>query len=235
MLMLRLIAFSPEPAQAVGQHAAGKKKPAVQPLATTEAKIPEAAGGEDEGQPLVRDEPSQQPSASAASADSFTAANGNSADTRPPGAQSVLESGQLEPELESGESIHWSSFAYELGLIGLAQEIAVNSTLETIHQNHLRLNLTADMHKLANPLIEDEIRQAIETKLGVSLKLDLHTQDSLQVETPHLYKQRRQREQRQTAIEKIRQDGIVRKLGDAFGAELDESSVRKIGDDQGNI
>ena len=35
---------------------------------------------------------------------------------------------QLEPE--NDDSIHWSSFACELGLQGLAQEIALNSTLE---------------------------------------------------------------------------------------------------------
>jgi len=147
----------------------------------------------------------------------------------------VTVSSRVEPEAETGESIHWSSFAYKLGLLGLAQEIAVNSTLESIRQNIIRLNLTADMHKLVNPVIEDEIRQAIATKLGVSLKLELHVQDALQVETPHLFKLRQQREQRQTAIEEIKQDGIVRKLGEAFGAELDESSVRKIGDDQGNL
>jgi len=147
----------------------------------------------------------------------------------------VTVSSCVEPEAETGESIHWSSFAYKLGLLGLAQEIAVNSTLESIRQNIIRLNLTADMHKLVNPVIEDEIRQAIATKLGVSLKLELHVQDAQQVETPHLFKLRQQREQRQTAIEEIKQDGIVRKLGEAFGAELDESSVRKIGDDQGNL
>jgi DNA polymerase-3 subunit gamma/tau len=147
----------------------------------------------------------------------------------------VTVSSRVEPEAETGESIHWSSFAYKLGLLGLAQEIAVNSTLESIRQNIIRLNLTADMHKLVNPVIEDEIRQAIATKLGVSLKLELHVQDALQVETPHLFKLRQQREQRQTAIEEIKQDAIVRKLGHAFGAELDESSVRKIGDDQGNL
>ena len=235
MLMLRLLAFSPDPGQAVEQPAAGKKKPVVQPLTTSEAEFPGAANSEDEGHPLVMDEPTRDPSASAASADSSPATRPGSNGAQRVGAQSDLESGHVEPEPETGETIHWSSFAYELGLLGLAQEIAVNSTLESIQENHLRLNLTADIHKLANPVIEDEIRQAIATKLGVSLKLELHVQHSLQVETPHLYRQRQQREQRQTAIEKIRQDGIVRKLGDAFGAELDESSVRKIGDDPGNF
>ena len=143
-----------------------------------------------------------------------------------PDRQSVEERRQLEPE--NDESIHWSSFACELGLQGLALEIALNSTLETLQEDYICLNLTREILELVNPAIEDEIRQAIEIKLGVSLKLELIAQDELEVETPQQYKQRELQEQRQATIEEIRQDRIVKKLNEAFGAELIESSVRKI-------
>ena len=113
-------------------------------------------------------------------------------------------------------------------MAGLAQEIALNSTLESLHQDYLCLNLTSELFDLVNSTIEDEIRQAIEIKLGVSLKLELLAQDELQIETPQQFKQRVLQDQRQAAIEAIRQDGIVQKLNDAFGAELVESSVRKV-------
>jgi len=133
-----------------------------------------------------------------------------------------------EPEFRNDESIHWSSFACELGLQGLAQEIVLNSTLESLQQDYLCLNLASELLDLVNPTIEDEIRQAIEIKLGVSLKLELIAQDEPEVETPQQFKQRELQEQRQATIEAIRQEGIVKKLNDAFGAELIESSVRKI-------
>jgi len=133
-----------------------------------------------------------------------------------------------QPEPENDESIHWSSFACELGLQGLALEIALNSTLETLQEDYICLNLTREILELVNPAIEDEIRQAIEIKLGVSLKLELLAQDELEVETPQQYKQRELQDQKQATIEEIRQDRIVKKLNDAFGAELIESSVRKI-------
>ena len=132
------------------------------------------------------------------------------------------------PEPQNDESIHWSSFACELGLQGLAQEIALNCTLESLHQDYLCLNLTSEIFELVNPTIEDEIRQAIEIKLGVSLKLELLAQDELEVETPQQFKQRSLQDQKQATIEAIRQDGTVQKLNHAFGAELIESSVRKI-------
>ena len=156
-----------------------------------------------------------------------------------PDRQSIEERRQLEPdrqpveerrqfEPENDESIHWSSFACELGLQGLALEIALNSTLETLQEDYICLNLTREILELVNPAIEDEIRQAIEIKLGVSLKLELLAQDELEVETPQQYKQRELQDQKQATIEEIRQDRIVKKLNEAFGAELIESSVRKI-------
>jgi len=132
------------------------------------------------------------------------------------------------PELDTDNSIHWSSLAYDLGLQGLAQEIAVNSTLDQADEFHFCLNLDAEILKLADPQIEDEIRQAMTAKLGVSLSLELRAQDQLQVETPRLFLQRRLQEQREMVIEEIKRDSIVRKLGDAFDAELVVSSVRRI-------
>lgn len=136
----------------------------------------------------------------------------------------------MAAEAESVDSIHWSTLAYDLGLQGLAQEIAVNSTLDKLDDHKIRLSLNAEIFKLADSQIEDEIRQAIASKLGVSLKLELLAQDQLLVETPRLFLQRRLQERRLAAIDEIKQDITVRKLSDAFGAELVESSVRSIND-----
>ena len=118
--------------------------------------------------------------------------------------------------------------AYELGLQGLAQEIAINSIVESYERNHLCLKLQPEILELVNATIRDEITQAIASKLGVSLKLELRARDQLEVETPQQARIREQEEQRQAAIEAIRQEHIVRKLRQAFGAELVESSVKKV-------
>lgn len=118
--------------------------------------------------------------------------------------------------------------AYELGLQGLAQEIAINSIVESYDQNHLCLKLQPEILELVNATIQGEITQAIASKLGVSLKLDLRAQDQLEVETPQQARIREHEEQRQTAIDAIRREDIVRKLHRAFGAELVESSVKKL-------
>jgi len=136
----------------------------------------------------------------------------------------------VAPEAESVDSIHWPTLAYDLGLQGLAQEIAVNSTFDKLDDHKIRLSLNSEIFKLADSQIEDEIRQAIASKLGVSLKLELLALDQLPVETPRLFLQRRLQERRLAAIDEIKLDTTVRKLNDAFGAELVESSVRHIDD-----
>jgi len=113
-------------------------------------------------------------------------------------------------------------------LQGLAQEIAVNSIVDSLESNRLRLKLTPELRELVNPNIEQEIQQAVESKLNVSCKLEMISQSALEAETPYQSRIRVLEKQRQAAIGVIRQSETVKKLNRAFGAELVESSVRKI-------
>lgn len=124
------------------------------------------------------------------------------------------------------DAIHWTELSYDLGLQGFAQAIATNSVVGTYEQNHLQLFLTSDFMKFVNPENQDEICQAIASKLGLSLILDLQIQDKLDAETPSETRLRKQQEHRQAAIESIKQEQTVKKLQRAFGAELVESSVQ---------
>jgi DNA polymerase-3 subunit gamma/tau len=124
--------------------------------------------------------------------------------------------------------LDWPRLAYNLGLVGLAQEIVANSTLEHFRDGKLKLALLPEIYELANAVIESEIRQALEQKLEVSLQLDLNATDALSGETPLQEKMRRLEQERLTAIKAVRGDVSVLKLQQAFAAELDEQSVVKI-------
>ncbi|MDX8399346.1 MAG: DNA polymerase III subunit gamma/tau C-terminal domain-containing protein, partial [Gallionellaceae bacterium] len=124
----------------------------------------------------------------------------------------------------------WTQLAYDLGLQGLAQEIAVNSIVDSFESNHLRLKLSPELRELVNTGIEKEIRQAVQSKLNVSCKLEIIAEARLSSETPYQARVRVQEELRQAAIVAIRQSETVKKLNRAFGAELVESTVRKIED-----
>jgi hypothetical protein len=97
----------------------------------------------------------------------------------------------------------------------------------------VRLRLLPEIRELATTAIEAEIRQALEQKLGVSLRLELVAGESLSAETPLQAKTRRLEKERLCAIDAIREDEDVLKLKRAFAAELDEASVVRI-DSNGN-
>jgi len=128
----------------------------------------------------------------------------------------------------AADDIGWTHLAYTLGLQGLAQEIAVNSIVDSYDGSHLCLIMTPELKSLVNPDLESEIQQAVGAKLAVSCKLELASKVELDIETPHQARIRELEEDRQRAIGEIRESEIVKKLGRAFGAELVESSVIKL-------
>ena len=216
MLMLRLVAFAPaagelqvplkkkpEPAGRLSDQPERSQAAPMEPRAASEA------GADD------RNESSQQARAEPAPSDARKVSG-------------VPREGRREASRESKAEPDWSQLAYRLGLAGLAQEIAANSLLELDGQGSARLLLPGEIHELATPTIEEEIRQALEGALGLSLKLALQARQSLDVETPLQAKTRRLEEERLEAIAAIRQDDSVRKLERAFAVELDEASVVKI-------
>ena len=124
----------------------------------------------------------------------------------------------------------WSAIVYELGMGGLAQEILANSVLVSREEHHIRLLLQPEILELASDQIRNEIKAALEQKLGVSLQLILTAAVELERATPQQDKTAREERERQDAIAAIREDKVVRKLGQALAVELDETSVVKVED-----
>ncbi len=122
----------------------------------------------------------------------------------------------------------WIELAYDLGLSGLPQEIAANSWFGSYLDGSLKLELLTEIHELANDLVKTEIRQALERKLGVSLQLELIAATSLVGQTPLQAKELRLQQERLEAIDAIKEEKVVKKLQHAFAVKLDEASVVRI-------
>ena len=200
MLMLRLLAFSPQ-AEGEKENVESlevKKKPEAKPA------VAETSGGQVKlsTQAQTGDQPTCRPD--------------------------VQLNVQADTDVPVDLSLDWHGLAYELGLTGLAQEIVANSQFKSYRDGSLRLELLAEIHELVTDLIKTEIRQALEQKLGVSLQLELAAAISLAGQTPLQAKELRQQQERLAAIDAIREEKMVKKLQHAFAAELDEASVVKI-------
>jgi DNA polymerase-3 subunit gamma/tau len=208
MLMLRLLAFSP---QIEGQEAnieqpEVKKKPEVKPHLADPANDQETSRPETPACVQATPDPQAKTSDAASPEPDL----------------------QTKDQADADMPLDWYGLAYQLGLTGLAQEIVANSRLKSYRDGNLRLELLPEIHELATDLIKTEIRRALEQKLEVSLQLDLAAAASLAGQTPLQAKELRQQQQRLAAIDAIRQEKTVRKLQHAFAAELDETSVVKI-------
>ncbi|HKJ50328.1 MAG TPA: DNA polymerase III subunit gamma/tau [Gammaproteobacteria bacterium] len=208
MLMLRLLAFAPAAASETLSEEVKKKPESRRGLSAEPAvaTVPAEAVEPEKAKPaqIVQPDCARQPAPQAIDADSTTVGH------------------------KAASDLEWSRLAYQLGLGGLAQEIAANSQLETCAADRLRLLLLPEIRELATAGIESEIRQALEQKLGVSLQLELAASESLSAETPLEAKTRRLELERLRAIEAIREDEAVLKLKRAFAVELDETSVVRI-------
>jgi DNA polymerase-3 subunit gamma/tau len=201
MLMLRLLAFSPQ-SETQNETIELKKKPESKAVLSTEE--PSQTSPEPEPEPEL-EESNQIYS--------------------PP----VTNTGNhIQTASTATEPLNWSELVYELGLTGLAQEIVANSLLEYYRDGRLQLQLQPEIHELVNDLIKVEITQALEQELGVSLHLDLVATGVAGGQTPLQAKIQRQQQERLMAIDAIRDEKLVKKLQHAFSAELDEASVVKI-------
>jgi len=252
MLMLRLIAFSPQPAM-MDNPGEVKKKPEVmgaeanyltgrqdavvlqesrestaaertmpqslvQESTETESGAPIAAGflntETPQAEPLQAEPPQAEPPQAEPKAEKSN-----------PGEP---EQGATGHESDADAGLDWSMLAYELGLTGIAQELVANSQLRSYAENLIVLQLPGELYELVNDLNRAEILQALQQKLGVSLRLELTATTSLTGVTPLQAKQQRERDERVSAIAAIRNDEMVRMLQHVFDAELDEASVVKI-------
>ncbi len=124
----------------------------------------------------------------------------------------------------------WSTLAYELELGGLARQIVANSLVIEQGPERLELGLRQEIHDLLTPPLAAEIRQALERRLGLSLRIEFTAASGLGSSTPVEARDRQLEDERNAVIAAIRDDRVVRKLGHALAAELDESSVVKTDD-----
>jgi DNA polymerase-3 subunit gamma/tau len=231
MLMLRLIAFSPQSA-VVENPLEVKKKTDDRGAVNHHGSRQDSTEAEAASRRQVASEAAQPATAQPATAQPATAQPA----TKPPAlesAEAVSESIEKTARVSvSGthdeSEFDWSTAAYNLGLTGLAQELVANSQLQSFSNEHIDLQLPDELHELVNDLTRAEILQALQQKLGVSLRLELTASAHLTGITPLQAKQLREQEERVAAIAAIREDGMVRKLQHVFDAELDEASVVKI-------
>ncbi len=111
----------------------------------------------------------------------------------------------------------WHRLVADLGLGGMASQLARNCELAGWDGQKLRLTLDPECANLRVPAIEERLRSALAEALGVSLKLDIQVCNP-ECETPARRHARHQAERQARAESLMEEDHVVQSLQDKLDA-----------------
>ena len=120
---------------------------------------------------------------------------------------------------------NWQNIIDEIGLKGLTKELAGNCVLKSQTDTKLELALAPSQEHLLNQSQKDRIEQAIKTKFGADIVLDILLEDS-DNETPAEANARMQRERQKAAANSVNSDPGVQSLLDTFNGTIDQDSIQ---------
>ncbi|MBL1140512.1 MAG: DNA polymerase III subunit gamma/tau [Proteobacteria bacterium] len=119
----------------------------------------------------------------------------------------------------------WQNIIEEIGLKGLTKELASNCVIKSKTDTKIELALTTSQEHLLNKSQQDRIEQAIKTKFGEGMMLEIVLEDS-DNETPAEANARLERERQKAAKISVQNDPNVQSLLDTFNGTIDQDSIQ---------
>ncbi|HKA43383.1 MAG TPA: DNA polymerase III subunit gamma/tau [Burkholderiales bacterium] len=119
----------------------------------------------------------------------------------------------------------WPELIEQLGLKGMARELAQHCELVTREATRIELRIAqAHQHLLGKPY-QDRLKAALEQHFGTALRLVVNVSDSAG-RSPAAVADRDKQQKQAIAVAAIEQDPFVRELVDNFDARVVESSIK---------
>lgn len=135
----------------------------------------------------------------------------------------ILQSPILE--VASQEDNAWHALVPQLGLTGMAQQVAQDCLLESHQEQDIVLALDSAAFGIKTAAIEQAIQEALSQHFGSDMKVSyIEAEDN--AETPARRKTRIGKEQQIAAEQAIQQDPLVQKMCEVFDATLVKGSIR---------
>jgi DNA polymerase-3 subunit gamma/tau len=133
--------------------------------------------------------------------------------------------GQPPPTIIAPDSTtDWNSLVAALELNGMAQQLALNCSLQNYQDNTLHLVLAPGYAQTRTKNAEDRLRAALESYTGKPVRLQIRVAEST-VATPAERHTQQQAERRQAAWTELNQDPNVQALCDTFEAQVRPDSI----------
>lgn len=209
MIMLRMLAFRPV---LVSSNATNP-----QPV-SGQAPAPISGGG--------RTSQAATPQNQAQPANPAPAQQEAPAPTAAPSPSAAPSSSQMQPS-GAGRNGSWHEIVSQLGLRGMAQQLAVNSVLTSREGDLMNLTLSQQHSSLRSPAMEQRLQEALSNYLGQPIRLN-YSVGELSEETPAHMEQRAAEDRQQAAVNTIQNDPNVQHIRDTFGGEVITDSIQPV-------
>ncbi len=113
----------------------------------------------------------------------------------------------------------WGNLVQQLGLTGIARQVALHCALVERQDHHFRLMLEPGHAQMFNKAIEERLKAALEQYLGSSVDLRVQVGDAA-LATPARQQAERQAERQQAAADRIAKDPNIRDIQERFDARI---------------
>ncbi|MDZ7621843.1 MAG: DNA polymerase III subunit gamma/tau [Candidatus Competibacteraceae bacterium] len=114
----------------------------------------------------------------------------------------------------------WGHLVQQLGLTGIARQVALHCALAERNDQHFSLILEPGHAQMFNKTIEERLKSALEQHMGSPVDLRVRIGDVATLVTPARQQAERQTERRQAAAEHIAQDPHIRDMQTQFDARI---------------
>ncbi len=142
--------------------------------------------------------------------------------------ESEQESQAIAPkDIKTLSTDEWNEMLEKMSLTGLTKEFASHCVLENCTDSRIDLLVSSEQEHLLKSNQSQKLEQSVKKLLGEHIKLNITVQDVM-TETPAQQKQRENNEALASAKVSIANDPNVSALQDAFGIQVDESTIKPV-------
>ncbi len=212
MTLLRMLAFAPVAHQATSSARPTPARPT--PARPTPGPTSTATSANPaRPQPADKQAPNSAPRA-----------NHLAEQTTQPGATAAAS--VAPPSANAGDA-DWMSIVAQLGLQGMALQLAKNCSIQSQQGNQLALQLAPQQKHLQTRMAQEKLETAVKHYFGADTLLKIELHDSQQA-TPAIIEQQNKQQQQQNAEQSIQQDPFVQQAQQQLGASIIPGSIKPV-------
>ncbi len=123
---------------------------------------------------------------------------------------------------------NWQQIVSGLQLTGLAQQLALNCRYLGQDDKCLRLELDPQHGHLFSDKLRQRLQETLNRHSGKDLRLDISIGKSTLADTPAALASQRQQQQQAAAEQEVAGNAHIKALQEAFGASVDQDSIKPI-------